>query len=130
MKNIHRYVVVDDDATNNLICEFAIRSFHKEAEVSLFREPEEALEAIRNYSPGTEPCPDTILFLDVNMPAMTGWEFLEAFQQFDPAVRDRFVIYILTSSIEDFTEEAEKYPFIAGFRSKPLKTSCLEEIGV
>lgn len=123
-----RYMVVDDDATNNMICEFTIKRMDKEADIKMFSIPEEALASIKEeYSSTSEALP-TVLFLDINMPSMTGWEFLDVFLQFDEWVKDQFTIYILSSSIEDFTEEAAIYPFIQGFISKPLKITNLEGI--
>lgn len=128
MKKIQHYMVVDDDATNNMICEFTIKRYDKEAEIKLFTDPEKALGFIqKDYDPLVDRNP-TILFLDLNMPTMTGWEFLDVFTNFDPWVKERFLIYILSSSIEDSTKEAEIYTFIQGFLSKPLKLSNLEEI--
>ena len=125
MKKQH-YMVVDDDTTNNMICEFTIKRFDNEAEIKVFAIPEDALAFIKKeYHTNPEALP-TVLFLDVNMPTMTGWEFLDVFMQFDEWVKDQFTIYILSSSIEDFTEEAKIYPFIQGFLSKPLKISNLE----
>ena len=114
-------MVVDDDATNNMICQFTIKRVNKEADIKMFLNPEEALASIKEeYSSAREVLP-TVLFLDINMPTITGWEFLDVFLQFDEWVKDQFTIFILSSSIEDFTEKAEIYPFIQGFLSKPLK---------
>ena len=62
------------------------------------------------------------------MPTMSGWEFLDEFLKFNEGVRNQFNIYMLSSSIEDFKEEAEIYSAIKGFISKPLKMNKLEEI--
>lgn len=121
-----RYMVVDDDATNNMICEFTIKRFDKEADIKVFSLPEDALAVIKEEYNTTPEAIPTVLFLDVNMPTMTGWEFLDVFMQFDEWVKSQFTIYILSSSIEDFKEEARIYPFIQGFLSKPLKISNLE----
>lgn len=123
-----RYMVVDDDTTNNMICEFTIKRFDAEADIKMFAIPEDALASIKEeYSTATEPRP-TILFLDVNMPSMTGWEFLDTFLGFDEWVKNQFTIYILSSSIEDFKEKREIYTSIQGFLSKPLKINNLEAI--
>lgn len=128
MKKKQRYMVVDDDATNNMICEYTIKRLEKEADIKIFLIPEDALAFIKEeYSTTCEALP-TILFLDVNMPSMTGWEFLDLFMQFDDCVKDQFTIYILSSSIEDFQNEAAIYTFIQGFLSKPLKITNLERI--
>lgn len=128
MRKKQRYMVVDDDATNNMICEFTIKRLDKEADIKMFLNPEEALASIKEeYSSAREVLP-TVLFLDINMPNMTGWEFLDVFLQFDEWVKGQFTIYILSSSIEDFTEKAEIYPFIQGFLSKPLKMTDVERV--
>src|SRR5690606_3355158 len=119
---------VDDDSTNNLICDFIIRKFDKDAIINLFLEPETALSYIENtYSGNSGPLP-TVLFLDINMPTMSGFEFLNEFNRFDLEVKQQFYIYILSSSMEDFTSKAIKYPIVTGFLSKPLRISTLEEI--
>lgn len=56
-----------------------------------------------------------ILFLDVNMPTMTGWEFLDNFILIPEEVKTLFHIYILSSAIEDFEGRAYKVPICKGF---------------
>lgn len=124
----HHFIVIDDDATNNMICEFTIRRFNSKAKINLFTKPEEGLSHIEEeFGKGKEFQP-TILFLDVNMPTMTGWEFLDVFRTFDEFVKEQFKIYILSSSIEDFSEQARTYPFIKDILSKPLKMEQLEGV--
>ncbi len=128
MKLPQNYLIVDDDRTNNLICDYTIQSFDKDARIELFLDPHKALTYIaKKYLNGVGSIP-TILFLDVNMPTMTGFEFLDEFKKFGEEVQDQFTIYILSSSIEDFKMQATKYPFVAGFLSKPLKVSYLKKI--
>jgi len=118
------YLVVDDDNTNNLICEFTIRRFEKEAVINLFNNPQLALNFIENNHPSQE----VIMFVDINMPTMTGFEFLKEFEKFHIDIRSKYKIYILTSSIEDFSSQAICFPMVKGFLSKPLKLSYLEDI--
>ena len=119
--------MVDDDSTSNLICELNIKKMDPGALIRSFNVPEEALSCIKeNCLPDEEAL--CILFLDVNMPTMTGWEFLEVFQDFCPSLQKKFVVYILTSSIEDFSEEKKKYPYVAGFLTKPLMRGKLEKV--
>ncbi len=125
MEKLQRYIIVDDDQTNNLICEYVIKDWDEKAQVQLFTDPEEALKSIGDANYDLEA--PVLLFLDVNMPTMSGWEFLDVFKTFDEEVRSSFIIYILTSSTEDFSREAEKYPFVSGFLSKPLKKKDLEK---
>tara|TARA_R100000935_G_scaffold22913_1_gene42123 strand:- start:339 stop:734 length:396 start_codon:yes stop_codon:yes gene_type:complete len=121
-------MVVDDDPTNNMICKFTINRFDNGAEIIIFTEPLEALDFIKeNYGKTTEALPTT-LFLDINMPTITGWEFLDVFIKFKESIKEQFSIYILSSAIEDFRKEKEIYPFIQGFLSKPLKIINLENV--
>lgn len=122
------YIVVDDDTTNNLICDYTLRKYDKDANISLFPDPDKALIFIEEkYTSIKTPLP-TMLFLDVNMPAMSGFEFLNEFMKFDPELQQQFTIYMLSSSIEDFDSSSKKYPLVAGFISKPLKFSTLKKI--
>ncbi|MDT0687269.1 response regulator [Autumnicola psychrophila] len=127
MKKPHHYMVVDDDPTNNLICEYIIKGSDDTAEFESFLHPEEALLAIEERHLNYDRT-ETILFLDVNMPTMTGWDFLDTFKNFKDQIKNQFKIYILTSSIENFSRQKELYPFVSGFISKPLRKEKLEEI--
>ena len=123
-------MVVDDDPTNNMICEFTIKRFNKDADIRVFTVSEKALTFIKeNYGTNAEPMP-TLLFLDINMPTMTGWEFLDVFSEFEESLKKQFRIYILSSSIEDFTKDLENYTNVQGFLSKPLKVSNLEAVAM
>lgn len=120
MKKPTHFMVVDDNRTNNLICEYAIRKFSAEAEVELFTEPEVALDKIKNeYRHDKNDL--TVLFLDINMPSMTGWDFLEALKDLSEEVQKSFLIYILTSSVDERDKEKARInPLVTGFYSKPL----------
>lgn len=126
MKDQFDFMLVDDDETNNLICRLTIKNKISPDNIHVFSKPEKGLEFIKSYPViGKKPI---ILFLDVNMPTMTGWEFLEVFQNLDHEIQQNFHIYILSSSIQDFKTEAETFPFVQGFLSKPLKAKTLEQI--
>ena len=117
------YMVVDDDFTNNLICKLIIKKSDPNAQINLFSNPEAGLEFIRNYVGNP-----IVLFLDVNMPTLSGWEFLDQFIEFDKAIKDKFKIYVLTSAIQSFQKEKEIYPFVKDILSKPLKETYLNQI--
>ncbi|TQI70806.1 CheY-like chemotaxis protein [Gramella sp. Hel_I_59] len=124
---IHDYIIVDDDPTNNLICKLVIEKFDSNANVTVFQQPEEGLKHIQSAT-NIEAQKKIVLFLDVNMPTMTGWDFLDKFQMFDTSIKNMFEIYILTSAIEDFELEKTKYPMVKDFLSKPLRKATLHEL--
>ncbi|WP_169578150.1 response regulator [Salinimicrobium xinjiangense] len=127
MEQLYHYLVVDDDKTSNLICDFTIQRFNSGAQRNLFTRPEEALEYIlgKGLRAGI-----TVLFLDVNMPTMSGFEFLGEFEKLPREVQEQYKIYMLTSSIEDFSSQAEKFTCVQRFLSKPMKLSYLQEIAL
>ena len=124
-----RFMVVDDDSTNNLLCGYAIKRLFSEAKITLFTNPETALGAIEeDYGKSTDAMP-TILLLDINMPTMTGWDFLDIFRDFDEKVRNQFVIYILSSSVDERDmKKAEANIFVSGFLSKPLSLEGIQSM--
>lgn len=122
------FIVVDDNRTNNLICEFAIRKSKSDAQVKLFTDPEVALEYIKSRHVPDEGGTATILFLDINMPSMTGWNFLDELKKLGQEVFGKFAIFILTSSVDERDKEkALSNPLVTGFLSKPLTVRHVQE---
>lgn len=128
MKKIERFFVVDDDLTNNLLCEYILRRTFESIPITLFSKPEKALETIiEEYSTATKPV-NTVLLLDINMPSMSGWEFLEVFKNLSPVIHGQFTVFILSSSVDERDKEkAAASPFVSGFLCKPLSISALRE---
>lgn len=67
-----------------------------------------------------------ILLLDLNMPEMNGWEFLEEYQQLPFPKSD---VYILTSSLDTRDKiKSRQYDIVKGYFDKPLKKHYITEI--
>ncbi len=124
-----RYIVIDDDPHNNLSCTIAIKSAVTSASIHCFTVPEEGLDYIENEYTKTRIAIPTVLFLDINMPSMTGWEVLEKFKNFPVPVKEQITIYILSSSISPIDQElAHANPFVADYIIKPLTKSKVLQI--
>src|SRR5689334_15585298 len=108
MKEILRYIIIDDDPLFSLLTKILIESFLKGKDVQSFIAGEKGLSYIEsNYS--KEQCSSpTILFLDINMPTMSGWEFLERYDMFSENVKRQLQIYIVSSSIDSRDKERAK----------------------
>ena len=114
------YIIIDDDPFNNLICKMAVENTLDNVNVTTFEDPEEALIFIQEqYTNMSIP---SIVLLDINMPTMTGWQFLEEFAKFDEAIRTQFNIYIVSSSVDQRDiDRANNNALIKGMISKPIK---------
>lgn len=121
-----RFLIVDDDSINNLLTKMVLKKTFLEVQVNAFTEPKDALNFMKceqNFLPENGKI---ILFLDINMPTMTGWEYLDAFEQFDEAIKNLYEIYILSSSVhpKDITRAKENCHVI-DFLEKPLKKATI-----
>ena len=119
MKPIRSYIIVDDDPFNNKICAMVIKRTLGDVKINTFSVPEEGLEFIENeYVQNSEP---VIVFLDLNMPTLSGWEFMERYEKFNKEIKKHIRIYILSSSVDQRDKDkANTTPDIKGFISKPL----------
>ena len=124
MKNLPRFVVVDDDPLNNAICQVIIKTTLADVEVKTFTLPEKVLEYIlAEYSINGN---EAILLLDLNMPTMTAWEFLEEFEKLDERVKKRLKIYILSSSLDPRDiERASSNKNVFDYIVKPLTSEIV-----
>ena len=119
MKTSFRFVVIDDDPINNALCQIAIKVAVSGAEVKTFTIPETGFEYISTeYSRNGKKA---ILLLDLNMPTMSGWEFLERFERLDEKIKNRLKIYVLSSSVDPRDKErAASNKNVLDYIIKPL----------
>jgi CheY-like chemotaxis protein len=116
-----RFIAVDDDPVNNLICKLTIEMVASKPEIVTFTEGTQCLEYIQSTYAANQDRTNTILLLDLNMPVMSGWEFLELFDQFADEVKKVIKVYILSSSV-DPRDEVRSYANknVRAFMVKPL----------
>ncbi|KAA9345607.1 response regulator [Adhaeribacter soli] len=119
------FLIDDDELSTFLTRHWLVREGLCE-EVQTFISAEEALTSL-------EQCPDYLLpqviFLDLNMPVMSGWEFLDALSPQAARLKSRTQIYILTSSLDLNDEMRSKdYDLVAAFIHKPIKSEDIQLI--
>ena len=95
----HRFIIVDNDSVNNLLCDLAIKDAVADANIIAFTDPLKAYDYIQTNKESSNDM--NILFLDINMPIWSGWDFLDHFDKLDDAIKNRFKIYMLSSSIDN-----------------------------
>ncbi|WP_424962304.1 response regulator [Ekhidna sp.] len=111
MGNPNKILLVDDDPIFLTLAELAIKKEQDSIEIFKAMNGEEAIAFLKSQSVD-------IIFLDLNMPVMNGWEFLDALPQVDNQGNQ---IYILTSSIDPSDQrKADENPFVTSMLEKPL----------
>ncbi len=127
-KKLNRVLLVDDDDDANHIQERLIRKHGFAENIDKVWNGIEALEYLNNCIRGKQPLPE-IIFLDLNMPKMDGWAFLDKYNQLSDEVKKKIELIILTSSINpDDAERARRTPEVKGYKNKFLDKQQLEEI--
>jgi CheY-like chemotaxis protein len=117
-----KIVLIDDDKLNNLINARIITKFTDYA-VESFTSGKEGLKYLQACDANTFP---DIIFLDINMPVMDGWEFLEEFQKMNEDLTQACSVFMLTSSIDiNDIEKSKLYKSVRDFMSKPLTLDSL-----
>ena len=122
MAHFDAVFLVDDDPINNLINRRLLTKTGISNRIEEFLGGEDALAKINDLDPGDS----LLIFLDINMPVLNGWEFLNKYLDIYPNRNDKIVI--LSSSI-DFQDrqKAEEYPVVSGFLEKPLTIEKINE---
>lgn len=120
-----KILLVDDDQLNNLINTRIITKF-SDYTVDAFTSGREGLKYLHACERDLFP---EIIFLDINMPVMDGWEFLEEYQKFSEDMTSSTAVIMLTSSIDiRDIEKAKQYRSVRDFMSKPLTLESLRLI--
>lgn len=130
MKKISDITIIDDDAITVFGLRKLISSSVDCTSIESYENGKIALDAMTDFHDNGKQIPQ-IIFLDINMPIMDGWEFLEAFIKIP--IQDKIRINIVTSSIDPFDlNQYEKYKnkshHLITFNQKPIDRNKITEI--
>ncbi|MEM7659225.1 MAG: response regulator [Bacteroidota bacterium] len=119
--------LVDDDYPTNYFHQLIIEETNCTSEVVVCQSGHEALERLAHRE-SQQLAPPDLIFLDINMPGMTGWEFMEQYQRLPKATRGTVLVLLTTSLNPDEESRAKEWEGIDDFRHKPLSGEMLTDL--
>ncbi|RZJ70101.1 response regulator [Flavobacterium sp.] len=119
---------VDDNAIDRYICSTIVKKFNFAKRVLEFDMATKALDYLKENAHIPENIPQ-IIFLDINMPGMNGFEFLEEASKLSNVIKNTCCIVMLTSSLNpDDRDRASRSTIVKDYINKPLSQSKLDEV--
>lgn len=128
MKKIETACIIDDDSifiygTKRLMAEVDFCET-----VLIFENGQDAINGLNEITAKGEKLP-AVIFLDLNMPIMNGWEFLEDFVKIPNHNREKVTIFIISSSVDPRDlERIKSYKVVNNYILKPISTNDLRSV--
>ncbi len=132
-KKLSCVLLVDDDEPTNFLNRVILEDAGCAERIEVAQSGQAALNYLQKageHGPGGVFYPNpSLIFLDINMPAMDGWEFLSRYETLDTEQKAKVIIVMLTTSLnpEDETK-AQAVASISGFQCKPLTKKVLDKL--
>lgn len=120
--------IIDDDPIYLYMLERIIRECNFSENITSFDNGKPALDALSKNHLDTQRIPD-VIFVDISMPIMNGWEFLDHLKETAVLEKKNIQIVLVSSSINPREIELiEKYPIVTKYIVKPITPSDLEAL--
>ena len=121
-------LAIDDDRTTNLITKVIIDGSKMFKNIIIKNDGFYGLEYLQNYNSQDFIIPNLIL-LDINMPIMNGWKFLDEYKKLPEKLKEQIKIVVLTASANILDiQKAESIKEVDGFVNKPFSVAKLNDI--
>ncbi|TFF39817.1 response regulator [Mucilaginibacter psychrotolerans] len=128
-KRPSKIFIVDDAELDSVIVKIGLKQVLGNLDIEVFNNGDAAINKLLEISINDPSLFPDYIFLDLNMPIMGGWEFLEAYHQLDIDPQNKIRIFILSSSISSSDVfRAISNPLISTFLSKPIELKTIRSI--
>lgn len=120
--------LVDDDRVYQFTTERMLMRIGGDVRFKWFKDGEEALGYLESHAAEPDVLPD-MLILDINMPFMDGWQFLDAFHTKKSSLSKKIDIYMISSSADERDQNrAKSYGDVTDYLEKPITTDLLKSL--
>lgn len=127
MEKIKLLLFIDDDFATNFYHKIIVRDSGLVEKYLFFSSANEALLYFKEQAALGNPEKPDAIFLDINMPEINGWEFLDLYANTNN-YKSPIYIMLTTSLNPEDQQRAELNPLVCGLKNKPLTAAHLEEL--
>jgi CheY-like chemotaxis protein len=128
-RKLSSILLIEDDEVTNYINRTVIERMDCAAHVHVAWNGTDALEYLKACRQTAGSVQPELILLDINMPGLNGWEFLEEYNKLETAEKGQVVVVMLTTSLNpEDKRRADDNPAINGLKNKPLTAALMEEI--
>lgn len=125
MAQFNEVYIIDDDRIFVLVTKKMMENISFAQKITIFPNGQEAINHINQLQNITDL--PNLIFLDINMPVMDGWEFLDAYSKISS--KNKIPIYLVSSSIDQQEiDKSQTYDCINKFISKPINQTILNDV--
>ncbi len=122
------FILIDDVAMNNLLSRYILRNNFSNSCIIEFTDPKLGLKYIEEKC-GEGTSKHYIILLDIYMPVVDGWDFLDSYDQFKDNIKNNCSVYVLSSSINKAdSDKANANKNVTGYALKPLTDTLINGI--
>ncbi|SFH19891.1 response regulator [Pedobacter insulae] len=123
-----KVLIIDDAQIDRYMAEKMMKKYEFSNEIITVESAMDALELLESFKTNPEALPD-LIFLDINMPQMNGFDFLDEYEKLPELIRKKCIIIMLSSSLHpEDRQRALQNPHVFTFLSKPINAEKLREL--